>query len=159
MIYRIDNLLYNTEKLLKEAKLTEYKPFESGIENHWSTYFPEYRIGKINTSQCAEVFRLLDIIKKISMAEDIRPRFYKLNANTEVPMHKDTRTKCALNIVLNNNYGPILFEGQEKQFYKCAILDTRKRHSVPSFPEERILLKYSIFDLNYNDMVRRFKNV
>ena len=71
-------------------------------------------------------------------------------------MHPDKNTLCAINIVLSDTYGPIEFEDLGEIYYDCAILNLQKKHAVPSFPEERVLLKFSIFDVSYKDALSNY---
>lgn len=155
MIFHLPTLQYDEDILLLEAELVDFKPFESGMNNGtWFDHAPNWLQGRVRDERCQEVFRVMDDIQKIAGCTDIRPRFYKQEANTEVPMHVDLNTKCSVNIILSDNSGPVVFEDHGEIMYKCAILDTTKRHGVPSYPEERILLKYSIFDQEYEYVCR-----
>jgi hypothetical protein len=73
-------------------------------------------------------------------------------------MHADYGTKCAINIILSDDAAPIIFEDVGEFNYTCALLNIQERHSVPSYPKERFLLKYSIFDVDYHEAVKRWNN-
>tara|TARA_Y100000004_G_scaffold196985_1_gene269114 strand:+ start:5905 stop:6378 length:474 start_codon:yes stop_codon:yes gene_type:complete len=157
MMYNIE-LDYDEDELLLEAEIVEYKPFESGFRTgSFFDHAPSWMQGHVHeVENFKEVKRLKNYIEEKINSNDVRPRFYRQEKNTEVPPHVDLNTKCAINIVLSDNYGPIKFTGNDSLFYKCAVLDTTKEHSVPPFPEERILLKFSIFDVSYEDVIKKF---
>jgi len=160
MLYHL-NLQYNEDLLLLEAESLDYNPFSTGgNKGSWFDYAPTWEQAKVtdlSNFMFKEVKRLTDLIQEVTSSKDVRPRFYKQQENTEVPPHIDHNTKCSINIVLSDNYGPIQFTGQEPAFYKCAVLDTSKEHWVPPYDEERLLLKFSIFDITFNDVVNSFK--
>ena len=159
MLYHLD-LQYDKNLLLLEAESLNYKPFSTGgTKGSWFDYAPTWEQAKVTDLSSVivrEVKRLTDLIQSITLSNDIRPRFYKQKANTEVPPHIDYNTKCSINIILSDNYGPIQFTGYEPAFYKCAVLDTSKEHWVPPYDEERMLLKFSIFDITFDDVVYSF---
>lgn len=155
MLHNI-KLDYDKDILLLEAEAVKYKPFKSGYNaGSFFDYAPSWMQAHIHDiKKFTEVKRLKNYIEEKINSNDIRPRFYKQEKNTEIPPHVDINTKCAINIILSDNYGPIKFTGNNPIFYKCAVLDTTKEHSVPSFVEERILLKFSIFDIAYEDVIK-----
>jgi len=158
MIHHIHNLEYDKDILLLESEYMDYTPYENGYnDGSWFSHAPSWLQGHVKDEKYGgEVFRVLNNIKTITGVKDIRPRFYKQKENTEVPMHADIGTQCSINIVLSDNAGPICFEGHGEFTYSCAVLDVTKRHSVPAYPEERILLKYSIFDYGYEYVCMKF---
>ncbi len=157
MLFEI-KLNYDKEKLLKEAEEINFKPFESGFKSgSWFDHAPTWKQAKVpNKEEYSEVLRLNNIIKNKIQSKDVRPRFYKQQSYTEVPRHVDINTKCSVNIILSNNFGPVQFTGHDPRYYKCAVLDTTKEHCVPSYEHERILLKFSIFDIDYDEVVKSF---
>ena len=109
-------------------------------------------VGKVDdVTICPEVNRLLAIIKARMDCVDVRPRYYKQEANTEVPLHADINTLCSVNIILVDDFAPIIFEEIGEVTYKCALLNISKAHAVPPHPKIRYLLKYSIFDKTYEE--------
>jgi len=157
MLVELD-LQYDKEKLLEEAATIDYKPFESGFnDGNWFDYAPTWKQAKVpNHKNFSEVIRLNNFIKNKIDSIDIRPRFYKQQSNTEVPKHVDINTKCSINIILSDAYGPVVFRKQDPKFYQCAILNTTIEHSVPAYNKERILLKFSIFDKSFDEVVNSF---
>lgn len=82
------------------------------------------------------------------------PRFYWLKPNSSLPMHVDNNTTCSINFVLTDNPAPVKVENTE-YIYDQAVLDTTKLHGVDNGDEVRIILKISIFDESYEDIVKR----
>ena len=158
MLYEID-LEYDEKLLLEQSKNLDFSPYQTNLNTGtWFDYAPTWLQAKVSDkSLSSELKRLTELVKSTIRSNDVRPRFYRQEANTEVPKHCDLGTKCALNIVLSSNSGPIQFTGHEPQMYKVAFLDTTKEHCVPSFPEERLLLKFSIFDVSYEEAIERWK--
>lgn len=82
------------------------------------------------------------------------PRFYWLAPNTKLGTHIDNNTKCSINLILSKNPAPVTILDQEI-FYTQAVLNTRLPHSVVNGSEERILLKVSIFDKTFEEVVEQ----
>jgi hypothetical protein len=82
------------------------------------------------------------------------PRFYWQEPNSVLPMHVDNNTTCSINFVLTDDPAPVTVEDVD-YVYEQAVLDTTKLHGVNTNDEERILLKISIFDESYEDLVKR----
>jgi hypothetical protein len=55
---------------------------------------------------------------------------------------------------LTENPAPVTIEGTD-YIYEQAVLDTTKLHGVNTNNEDRILLKISIFDESYADLIKR----
>lgn len=147
-IFELDFLIYDRIKLLEEMEDVDFRAYNPAPE------YNNFLRGHVKEVK-AEVDQLLDQVRGLIGSEDTRPRFYKLLENTELPPHKDLGTLCAVNIVLNDNYAPINFEGFGDVHYTCALLDLQATHSIVPFPEERLLMKFSIFDVTYQDALKR----
>lgn len=156
-IHNID-IEYDKDKLISEANLIDFKPFElPEPRGSWFDYVPTWLQGRVSENNTAsEVFRIADIISNKIGTKDIRPRFYKQDENTELPMHSDNGTLCAINIILSDDFAPIVFEKDGAHTYNCAILNVQERHSVPAFHKQRFLIKYSIFDVSYAESIKRW---
>ena len=154
--YIILNLNYSSQMLIDESFRVRYKPFEIDKKsNSWFDYAPTWMQGRIiDTKLYSEIHRLTNVIKEKSGARDVRPRFYRQEKNTHVPMHADVNTKCCINVILSEKAAPIVFEDIGEVNYKCALLNITKRHMVPKFKDERLLLKFSIFDKTYEEVKR-----
>lgn len=176
VIHMFDFENYNQQKLLDEAYSRQYEPFTVPIDDdesdpewftsgkdvhmdHWkqAKFFGEEEDGSDNINNYPETKRVTEYFQKIIKSNDTRPRFYKLESNTSVPEHIDHNTKCGVNIILNDSAGPVDFIGVGKFNYKIALLNTTKLHQVPAYPQERILLKLSIMDVDYDTAKKRIK--
>lgn len=149
---------YDKNALIAEAEIATYKPFESGYNNGtFFSYAPTWLQGRVTDfDKFPEVKRLTDYIAHKINSSDVRPRFYRQEANTAVPMHRDQNTKCCVNIVLSKKTAPITFEDIGDINYECALLNITQSHEVKEYPEERLLLKFSIFDVDYEDAIERW---
>ena len=176
VIHMFDFENYNQQKLLDEAYSRQYEPFEvpmndinsdpnwfqRGSDVHmdnWTQarFFNEQEDGSDNINNYPETKRVTDIFADIIQTKDIRPRYYKLESNTSVPEHIDHNTKCGVNIILNDSAGPVEFVGVGLFDYRVALLNTSRLHRVPAYPQERILLKLSIMDVDYDTAKKRIK--
>jgi len=86
------------------------------------------------------------------------PRFYWQEANSVLPMHVDNNTTCSLNFILTENPAPVTI-GDVDYTYEQALLNTTVLHGVKTNDEDRILLKISIFDESYEDIIKRIPYV
>jgi len=148
-------LSFNKELILKEMETITFDTrmfgddFPRGLITNPLTP-SEMRLQEMDNTP--EIKRLYIQLKTLTKSNDIRPRFYRQLANKELLFHQDKGTLCAINIVLSEEYGPIIFEGVDEIYYKCALINTQPRHGVKAHPEERIILKYSIFDKSYEEV-------
>jgi len=83
-----------------------------------------------------------------------KSRIYWLMPGANIPEHVDNRTLCSLNFVLSNEPSPVIIEGKEYN-YRQALLNTTAMHGVKNGNTERILLKFSIQDILYEDLAKR----
>lgn len=83
-----------------------------------------------------------------------KARMYWLFPGAKIPEHIDNETQCSLNFVLSNNPSPITIEGEE-YYYRQALLNTTAMHGVNNVNEERVLLKFSIHDISYEELAKR----
>jgi hypothetical protein len=81
-----------------------------------------------------------------------KPRFYWLQANSVLPEHVDNNTTCSLNFILSEDPAPVTIGGDDYLYSQC-LLNTTIPHSVTNTGPERILLKISLFDVSYQDVV------
>ena len=176
-LYNI-NLSYDKTKLLEEMNNITFNPFNdlgpqqrgnweaagqrmmqriSKIpKGHWFDNPPTWLQGHV-VDTYPEINKVQTQISNLLKCKDIRPRYYKQQINTPVPMHQDKGTLCAINILLSDTYGPIEFEDLGEIYYDCAILNLQKKHAVPAFSKERVLLKYSIFDVPYREALANYR--
>lgn len=92
---------------------------------------------------------------------ETRGRYYKLTSNYELPVHTDRGTQCSFNYVVNGK-APVTFHDNGLDipiYYKQGICNTTIEHSVPAEPNDRFLLKLSIFEETYNDFRKKVLDV
>lgn len=178
VIYVFDYNDFNRNSLLDEARSRKYSPFtvdmnnpesdpswfERGTDvhmNNWTQarFFGDEADGSDSLENYPETARITRYFANKVGSNDMRPRYYKLEPNSTVPEHIDHNTKCGINIILSEQAGPVEFRDYGQYEYRVALLNTSKLHSVPSYPEERILLKMSIMDIDFDIAKRRLLNV
>ena len=148
-------LSFNKELILKEMETITFDSTLFGDEllrgliNNPSTP-SEMRLQEMDNTP--ETKKLYIQLKTLTKSNDIRARFFKQLANQELPFHQDKTTLCSINIVLSEEYNPIIFEGVDEIYYKCALINTQPRHGVKAHSMERIILKFSIFDKSYKEV-------
>lgn len=88
------------------------------------------------------------------------PRFYWLAPNSRLDTHVDNGTRCSINLILNENPAPVTIMNTD-MVYTQALLNTSLPHSVTNGPEERVLLKISIFDKTFEQVSEliNYKNI
>ena len=143
------NLQYDKEKLKEEVSELDFQPFAPEQYYFRKTWLKA---------------RLKENIVMYPHIEDLHKQLpgsiivaYKQYANTSVHMHVDPATECSVNIVLSDDYAPVIFEDYGEIHYECALFNTSLNHAVPKYSEERLLLKFSFLDTSY-DKVREILN-
>ena len=154
------NIDINYDVLRLESEMINYRPLEIKTfqaQSTWFEYAPTWKYGRCDgyNNQSKRYVKKLEEYFTEMFDAFIVPNFIKQDANTEVPMHSDSGTICSVNIMLEDDCAPITFEDIGDVYYKCAFVNVGKRHMVKAWPEERILLKYSIKDRSYEDCLRR----
>tara|TARA_B100002019_G_scaffold194251_1_gene168209 strand:+ start:423 stop:884 length:462 start_codon:yes stop_codon:yes gene_type:complete len=91
--------------------------------------------------------------ERYNISGKVDGRFYRLVANTVLPWHIDSGTKCSINFLLSGKTAPIIFKSGTYH-YKQALLNTTIEHSVRNGPVDRILFKISIFDMSYEKVAK-----
>lgn len=143
------NLQYDKEELKDEVSELDFQPFAPEQYYFRKTWLKA---------------RLKENIVMYPHIEDLHKQLpgsiivaYKQYANTSVHMHVDPATECSVNIVLSDDYAPVIFEDYGEIHYECALFNTSLNHAVPKYSEERLLLKFSFLDTSY-DKVREILN-
>ena len=169
-IYHID-LEYNREKLLQEALQLNFNAFPSlsaisKTKNipttSWFDKPPTWLSGffnedkRVNFDQFPETATLHSYIEnKIGCSTTIR--VYKQQENTELPMHRDLLdTRASINVVLSERSAPITMEDIGDTYYDAALINIRLLHGVKKHPDLRVVLKFSISDKEYQDVLECF---
>jgi len=96
------------------------------------------------------------ILKDLNL--DGSPRFLKIKANTSLFPHIDNKTKCSINFLLDDYKDPIvfgIFPPYKKFYYKSAIIDTSKFHSVKATNYDRKIFKISIFQESFETICKK----
>ena len=88
---------------------------------------------------------------------DAIPKFYVLQANTILFPHTDQDTTCSINFLLSDGAAPVRF-GENEYYYKTALLNTTRTHSVDKSPKDRILFKLSIKDEGFDIVKQKILN-
>lgn len=83
---------------------------------------------------------------------DAKPRFYWTEPNSVIPEHVDNGTTCSVNFVLSPDPAPVSFGENEFTYTQC-LLNTTLPHAVYNNSTERILLKLSIFDTPFEQVL------
>ena len=157
---------YDEKKLISECTSLKFEPFRitqrelnQDHSNFNEDYNPDSWFNKTNTwlihrvrkfSESPEIYRLYEqFTSKLGLIET---SIFKQLPNSEVPFHSDyAKVRCAINFVLSENAEPIVFKDHKSINYKCALIDITKKHRVPASKTERLLLKFNIFDKEYED--------
>lgn len=94
--------------------------------------------------------RIAKNLHEIIVAE-VKPRYYRQKAQSDLEAHKDVGATIALNVVLEGS-GPIVFDDKYEINYKCALLDVTQLHSVNT-PDTRILFRLTSNDISYEEVL------
>ena len=148
MIYEIDHPI--DERTLTQEALDRdgYVPF---VDPKTGTSIDKWLIKKDVTSYA----RVLTEDFEEILGADIKPRFYIQQKGFTLPFHRDRGTTCAINFVLSSSSDPIEFR-DSSYTYKKAIIDVTQEHQVTASSEDRVLFKLSIFDVSFDEIVRRY---
>ena len=85
------------------------------------------------------------------------PRFYFQQPHFHLKPHRDYGTQCAVNFILNGTT-PINIEGKE-YVYSQALVNVQREHSIKTDNEERIMLKFSIKDKSFEEVLNNIKYI
>ena len=140
------------EKLLIDEALSydDYQPYHDTKNDRYLNDWLQKHVSDGMAWEISEMYK-----QRLSL-KDIRPRYYIQKNTFDLPWHKDRGTECSINFVLNGE-APISFR-DGNYVYKYAILNTQEEHAVfnTSQTEDRILLKLSIFDHPFAEVVNRY---
>ena len=138
------------EKLLLEAEMAKSNSLPYTDSRYPDLKLENWHIGHYSSPTIDAIMRDFKITGKA--------RFYWLEPFAEIPEHIDNNTQCSINFILSKEPAPILIEGKEYN-YKQALLNTTLPHSVKNGEKERIMLKISIFDHSFTDVLIRIPDV
>tara|TARA_Y100001972_G_C7606955_1_gene304215 strand:- start:157 stop:627 length:471 start_codon:yes stop_codon:yes gene_type:complete len=143
------NLEYDKNELKDEVSELDFKPFAP------EQYY--FRNTWLKAKLREHIFMYPHIEKLHKQLPGSVIVAYKQLANTSVHMHVDPATECSVNIVLSDNFAPVIFEDYGEINYECALFNTSLNHAVPAYEKERLLLKFSFLDTSY-DKIREMLN-
>ena len=144
-------LNYKLDKALLLQQANEAKINAKPYDNPSTTKPPrdEWKINRYTSEYIEQIANDLGIICK--------PRFFWLAPNTILGKHKDVSTLCSVNFILSDDIAPITIEGVDYT-YSQALLNVQRFHNVINGPEERVLLKLSVFDHTFDELYNKFTN-
>ena len=176
--YNIDAVLKEMERAIFYP-FNDLGPNQQGVTkvpiDSWFYNPPSWlqaHVEKKDFNRFPEVKKIFDQICSLLKCDDARPRFYRQLANTHVPMHIDRATLSAVNIQLTEEYAPVVmspgdntrepvpepFDQCEFEIgrfhYNCCLFNPLVKHGVPAFYKDRLLLKFSIFDISYEEALQ-----
>lgn len=148
-----NHLLHLNYSLNKQELLESADAAISVSEAYTDSRYPELKLDDWKISRYTD-----SAIEKVIKDFEVegRPRFYWLKPFAVIPEHTDNETQCSINIILSEDPAPITIQGQNF-YYNQALLDTTVPHSVVNGPEERIMLKISIFNESFQELRQRIK--
>lgn len=145
--FDIERLLFEYDGIVKNEK-----PYSDPNGKKSSTWYT-IRLKDMTSEYCIQLAN--NIKKEYNIKGRTDPRFYRLKANSPLPWHRDRATQCSINVILSDTCAPVLFRTNNEIFeykYTVALLNTQIEHSVPSFDEDRLLFKISIFDEDFDSV-------
>lgn len=148
----MSNLLHTTYPLDTELTLSIAQNQRSQAEPYSDHRVPE---GMSDWLICHDHSEYVsEVIRDIGL--ECKPRFYYMAENFNLPEHIDNGTRCSLNFILSDNVAPVTIGGED-YWYTQALLNTSVMHGVKNSGTERILLKLSIFDMDFEQVSKHLK--
>lgn len=140
-------LEYDKIKLREEFRRLDFKTFftSPNIKDTWLRA----------TLQDATDYPIIDSLHKKFKGSNIIA--FTLQPNAYVHMHTDPKTRCAVNIILSDDYGPAIFEEFGEVNYECALFNNSRMHMVPAYPKERLLLMFAYLENSYEEIRDQLK--
>ena len=152
------DLNYDEDILKLYFENSDYYDFQCNpntAQHEFFVHAPGWQVCK-NTEHIKEVDKIKTYLENLFNV-NIRSQFFKQLAGCEVPFHYDPAPKCSVNILLSENNSPITFEDIGDVHYKCALLNTKKKHMIKSSKTDRWVLIFSILDKTYKECIKRLK--
>lgn len=101
-------------------------------------------------NECHVAHRIANNLAHMIIHE-VKPRYYKQQAGSDLNTHRDVGATVALNVVLEGS-GPIRFDDEIDIYYKCAILDVTQLHSVRT-EDTRVLFRLTMDGISYEEVI------
>ena len=187
MIHNLDYIKVNKPMLEKESTVCDYLPINrvtlkrlqmDKTNKSYGSKFSDYLDkedkewwmrqdtwqSSVNADEdklklMPEASRILNLFKEVLETDNIEANFFTQKKDTEVKTHVDVGTPCAINFIIRGDATPIVFEESGTHFYRNALLDVSKRHSVPlQLETERLLFKLRILDQSFEEAREKIIN-
>jgi hypothetical protein len=139
------NISFDKDKVIKEIDTLHLKPGHSN--NWWRAKTEESKQFWYKTDTWLKTIiedtNSLPEIKRLNAAFKCDIIYvYKQLANSFLPKHRDYDVITAINLLLSDDVAPITFDYGD-EYYKNALIDVSKHHSVKPYPSDRLLLKFA----------------
>lgn len=148
----IPDNVFNTLK--QEFKDHEHKakPFVSAPRADGTTTTLNHMCGirLEDAEDCHYAHQIADNLSYIILSE-VKPRYYRQEAQSDLKPHKDLNATVALNVVLDGS-GPVIFDEQHEIYYKAAFLNVTQTHQVRT-EDTRVLFRLTMNDISYEDVL------
>lgn len=151
---KLTNLDFDFDLFLKEYNRVKSNERDYARGGKSVDFWRVIRLQDLN-SELVKTY-VEDFKFKYKIPGKVDGRFYRLKANTTLPMHIDSGTKCSINFLLNGDGAPVIFESGE-YVYKQALLNTSIMHGVVNGDKDRIIFKISIFESTYDEVKHKLK--
>ena len=148
----IPDNVYQT--LRKEFKDNEHKakPFVSAPRSDGTTRTLNHMCG-IRLDDATDCHYAHQIAENLSyiLLSNVKPRYYRQDAGSDLEPHRDLNATVALNVVLDGS-GPVIFDEQHEIYYKAAFLNVTQTHQVRT-EDTRVLFRLTMNDIDYEDVL------
>lgn len=148
------NLEYDTDKLKDEVKDLNFEPNYKYTRGYNDNEDDAWWLARIREN--IHMYPHIENLYKLLEADFIA--IHIQYANTRVNTHIDPNSLCCVNILLSDDPGPVIFEDYGKIYYKCALLNSQEWHAVPSYNNDRLLLKFAYGKKSYKEVLTMLIN-
>lgn len=108
-----------------------------------------------DAEDCHLAHKIANNLSRIINAE-VKPRYYRQSAESDLQPHVDLNATVALNVVLGGS-GPVTFDYEHEFYYKAALLNVTELHSVRT-EDTRILFRLTMNNIDYYDVCNMIEN-
>ena len=139
-IFKIHPHNFNKDKLKLEFQDSDPQEF-SNRSPRWRR---SYKVGEYGNY-------IKDFYSKLTNSK-VGVGYYHQPIGEEVPLHKDSRCKCRINIKLSDDNTNVVI-GDEKFKYDCALLNVSEyEHYVEQCEKDRIIFSILFVDKDFKTM-------
>lgn len=103
-----------------------------------------------DAEDCVFGHKIADNLKYM-IAHEVKPRYYRQQAGSDLNAHRDYNATVALNVVLEGS-GPIVFDNEHEIHYTCALIDVTQIHSVRT-EDTRVLFRLTMNGISYEEVL------